>query len=203
MIAAQENYQESNGEEFSKRPRTKNKDGVPFDGAEAFEAGFSAADCPYSSEVDDGDEGDEYDNFIAWNEDWDAAADLKQEAEDEEKSGSVVKEEYRARYKEMGHPTTCGDDLAVILDNLCKGKTATDLQRFEDICEANGVALGKYNRTSNGWQGRLRMTGRNMLARKVWLNNGLLIMPPNFDGAEPSYQMSSEWMATRKFAKGE
>src|SRR6188508_1733523 len=57
---------------------------VPEDGAEAYRLGFSAADCPFSSETED--EG-EYDKFIQWNEAWDAAAD---EAEPEP-TGSVVK----------------------------------------------------------------------------------------------------------------
>jgi hypothetical protein len=173
---------------------THDATGVPLNGRIAYESGFAAADNPFST---DGDE-EEYDNATKWDEEWDAAAD---EAE-EEGPHSVVSEKYRAIYAEQGHPTHCGDDLAVLLNNLCQTKEGTDLGRFEAICEANGVNLGKYNRTSNGWQGRLRMTGRNLLARKVWDNDGMLQMPPDFDGAEPQYQMSSDWMATRKFRKG-
>jgi len=167
--------------------------GVPLDGGTAHAEGFTAADCPYTSETDDEEQ---YAAFETWNEEFDAHAD---EAE-EEKGGSVVKEEYRARYAEMGHPTHCGDDLAVLLNNLCQtSKNGTDLSRFEAICEANGVNLAKYNRTSNGWQGRLRMTGRNMLAKRVYEAGGVLKTP--VEGAEPEYRMSDEWMATRKFVK--
>ena len=168
----------------------RNDKGVPLDGGIAHAEGFTAADCPYSSEDEE-----EYEDFERWNAEFDTHAD---EAE-EEKGGSVVKEEYRARYAEMGHPTHCGDDMAVILNNLCQTKSETDLARFEAICEANGVSLAKYNRTTNGWQGRLRMTGRNMLARRVFEAGGVLKTP--VEGAEPQYQMSAEWMATRKYVK--
>jgi hypothetical protein len=171
----------------------RNSKGVPFDGAQAYREKFTAGDCPFSSETEDEDE---YANFEKWNEDWDAAAD---EAEPEEKGGSVVKDEYRARYAERGHPTHCGDDLANILNNLCLTSQGIDLPRFEAICNANGVSLAKYNRTNNGWQGRLRMTGRNLLARRVYEAGGVLKTP--IEGAEPEYRMSQEWMVTRKFAK--
>lgn len=171
----------------------RNEAGVPLDGGIAHAEKFTAADCPYTSETEDEDE---YDNFIRWNDEYDTHAD---EAE-EEKGGSVVKDEYRARYAEMGHPTHCGDDMATILNNLCQtDKAGTDLERFETICNANGVSLAKYNRTTNGWQGRLRMTGRNLLAKKVYEAGGILKTP--VEGAEPEYQMSQEWMATRKFVK--
>lgn len=168
--------------------------GVPLNGGIAHAEKFTAADCPYTSETEDEEE---YANFERWNEEFDTHAD---EAEEEKIGGSVVKEEYRARYAEMGHPTHCGDDLAVVLNNLCQTtKDGTDLARLETICEANGVNLGKYNRTTNGWQGRLRMTGRNLLARKVFEAGGVLLTP--VEGAEPQYQMSGEWLATRKFKK--
>ena len=171
----------------------RNEAGVPLDGGIAHAEKFTAADCPYTSETEDDEE---YANYIRWNEEYDTHAD---EAE-EEKGGSVVKDEYRARYAEMGHPTHCGDDMAVILNNLCQtDKSGTDIQRFETICNANGVSLAKYNRTTNGWQGRLRMTGRNLLAKKVYEAGGVLKTP--VEGAEPEYQMSQEWMATRKFVK--
>ena len=173
----------------------RSEKGVPLDGATAFAEGLAAADNPYDSETEDDAE---YQRFEQWAADFDEAS---EGAGEEEKGGSVVKEEYRARYAEAGHPSTCGDDLATILDNLCQTKSnGTDLERFEAICEANGISLAKYNRTSQGWQGRLRMTGRNMLARKVWENDGVLLTP--VEGAEPQYKMSDEWMATRRFAKG-
>lgn len=174
-------------------PPTHSEAGVPLNGADAHKAGFTAADCPYTSETEDDDE---YAEFERWNAEFDDAAD---EATEEE-THSVVDEKYRAIYAERGHPTHCGDDLATLLNNLClTEKSGTDLERFEAICEANGVSLAKYNRTSNGWQGRLRMTGRNLLARKVWENDGVVLTP--VEGADPQYQMSAEWMATRKFRK--
>jgi hypothetical protein len=168
---------------------------VPEDGAEAYRLGFSAADCPFSSETE-GDE--EYDKFIEWNADWDAAAD---EAEPEP-VGSVVKEEYRARYAEMGHPTHCGDWLAEFLNDQCivgEGKE-TDLARFEAICNANGVSLAKYNRTTNGWQGRLRMTGRNLL-KAVVVRTGFILVP-NIDGLNDRYDADPEWRAAKMPKKG-
>lgn len=211
---------------MAKRSKKVNTPKVPQDGKEAFLAGFTAADCPYD---------EEHPNFDTWNADWDAAADEASEQRPEEDGGkagelsdgefeegdgaegepppaSVVKEEYRARYAEAGHPTHCGDELAVLLNNLCLTKKGIDLPRFEHICEANGVDLSKYNRTTKGWQGRLRMTGRNKLAGKVFaaggvLRTAILKVDPNneelseaiyLEGAEPEYKLSTEWMASRR-----
>ena len=168
---------------------------VPEDGAEAYRLGFSAADCPFSSETEDSDE---YDKFIEWNAAWDEAAD----AAEPEPTGSVVKEEYRARYAEMGHPTHCGDWLANFLNERCivgDGKE-TDLVRFEQICNANDVSLAKYNRTSNGWQGRLRMTGRNLL-KAVVVRTGFILVP-NGDGLLDKYEADPEWRAAKMPKKG-
>jgi hypothetical protein len=170
----------------------RNAAGIPLDGGQAHKEGFTASDCPYTSETDDEEEYAEYER---WNTEFDEHAD-----EEEEDKGSVVAEKYRAKYAEMGHPTHCGDDLATLLNNLCQTKNETDLGRFEAICNANGVDLSKYNRTTNGWQGRLRMTGRNLLARKVYEAGGLLHTP--IEGADPEgYKMSDEWMATRRYSK--
>lgn len=168
--------------------------GIATDGAVAYREGTPSADCPYSSE-DEEDEG-EYENFLRWNEEWDNAAD---EATDEEgsKGGSVVGEKYRARYAEAGHPTHCGDWLAELLNNLCLTKKDTDLDRFEAICAANGVDTSKYRRSGVGWQGRIRMTGRNLLAKKVYLAGGIILTP--VEGAEPQYKAPAEWMATQRF----
>lgn len=167
----------------------RNEAGVPLNGGTAYREGFKAADCPYTSETESEEE---YREFVLWNEEFDEAADAV--FDEEAPAGSVVADKYRAVYAEAGHPTHCGDHLAVVLNNLCLTKKETDLQRFEDICAANGVNLSKYNRTSKGWQGRLRMTGRNLLAKKVYLNEGKLLTP--IEGAEPHYQMNGEWMAT-------
>jgi len=176
-------------------------------GAEAHAKGLPITANPYP-------EGDEY--WDTWNEQWENAAEeasaqnaaattAEVELEDEEASEapterSVVRAEFRARYAEAGHPSHCGDELAVLLNNLCLAKGGIDMERFEAICAANEVDLSKYNRSTKGWQGRLRMTGRNMLAGKVFANGGV-VKTGGIEGAEPEYKMSAEWMAGRRKVK--
>lgn len=171
----------------------RDEKGVPVDGAIAYKEGFTAADCPFTSETEDDEE---YAKFEKWNDDWDAAADAATDDE-ENKGGSVVKDAYRARYAELGHPNHCGDWLANLLNNLVQGKSQTDIARFEVICDANGVDLSKYNRTTPGWQGRLRMTGRNLLSKKVYLAGGVIKTP--VPGADPEYRAPADWMAAQRF----
>jgi hypothetical protein len=126
--------------------------------------------------------------------------DLEQaETEEEERlSGSVVDERYRATYAERGNPNHCGDAMAVWFDTHCANKAGTDIELFEAICSLNGVDLSKYNRTTRGWQGRLRMTGRNMLARRVYAAGGTMVVPETMGG---TVKFDAEWMASRKFAQ--
>jgi len=154
--------------------------GIHINGAVAFKEGVPAADCPYLDNSDD---------FSRWNNEWDEAAD---QAENPPPKGSVVTNRYRATYSEYGHPTHCGDELAILLNNLCLNKAGINLELFEAICAANGVNLTRYNRTTKGWQGRLRMTGRNLLAKRLKSNGGKLIMPPNM--MPDSYTLSYDWM---------
>ena len=156
---------------------------IPIDGAIAYKEGVMAGDCPYL-------EDDEEEDFNRWNEEWDLAAD-EHESQGPPKIGSVVTNRYRALYSEMGHPTHCGDRLATLLNSLCNNKAGTNLEVFERICKANGVDLSKYNRTGKGWQGRLRMTGRNLLAKRVLENNGLLLMP---EGMGDDVQLGYDWV---------
>jgi hypothetical protein len=128
-------------------------------------------------------------------EELDAEEKAEEDAE-EEKTGSVVKPVYRARYKEGGHPTNCGDELAFFLKDYCKSTEAQSLAIFEHVCELNGVNLAKYNRTTHGWQGRLRMTGRNILSRVVFEAGGKLILQN-----DEVHQMSGEWMANQRFKR--
>lgn len=114
--------------------------------------------------------------------------DLEQmEAEDGEedtRSGSVVgagyKAKYRARAAEMARKPkdvavkalarSCCDWLAVELARrvLTEGKKPTlRVAEFEALLDANGVKHSHWNRTTPGWQGRLRMTGRLALQRVV------------------------------------
>ena len=164
--------------------------GIPTNGAIAYKEGVMAGECPYIEDDPD---------FNRWNEEWDQAADEHEEMVARPKGkGSVITNRYRANYSERGHPTHCGDELALILNELCSNKAGTNIELFEAICSVNNVYLGKYNRTTKGWQGRLRMTGRNLLAKKVVANGGRLILP-EFLG-EDRY-LSEDWIrqAEQKF----
>ena len=134
-------------------------------------------------------------DFNRWNEEWDAAADDNEAAkENRPKVGSVVTNRYRALYSENGHPTHCGDALATLLNSICNNRKGTNLELFEEICAANGVDLTKYNRSTKGWQGRLRMTGRNLLAKRVAENGGILKMPEGL--GEEQYKLDQDWVIT-------
>lgn len=168
--------------------------GVALNGAIAYAEGTPASDCPF-----DGESEDEADDADAWYTAWDEAADAASEAEDA-KGGSVVSEKYRAKYAEAGHPTHCGDWLAEFLNEQCLSKEGTDLARFEAICQLNGVDTSKYRREGVGWQGRLRMTGRNLLAKKVYLAGGILLTPGIEPEAGPdAHKAPAEWMAAQRF----
>lgn len=162
----------------------------PQNGSEAFKQGFMAGDNPYEDGTEEAD---------AWDEAWDEAADAEAAGDDEPLGGSVVRDYYRHKYAEQGHPNHCGDWLAVTLNNLVQGKTQTDLERFEAICNANGVSLDKYNRTTPGWQGRLRMTGRNLLVKKVYLAEGVLTLPAGmFPDLGDTLRAPADWMAGQR-----
>ena len=154
--------------------------GIPTDGGIAYKEGVMAGDCPYLEE-------DRW-NFDRWNDEWDAAADIGTAPP---KVGSVVTNRYRAKYSESGHPTHCGDELALYLNSLCNNKAGTNLELFEQICQMNGVDLSKYARAGKGWQGRIRMTGRNLLAKRILSNNGKLILP---EWAGSERQFDEDWM---------
>jgi hypothetical protein len=170
------------------KPHKINK--IPTHGGEAFRQGYMAADCPFLEEDVE---------FDAWNEEFDAAADAptpQVEEEEEKKPVSVVKMKYRAIYAERGTPTTCNDELAQKLDNLVKNAKGTNIEYFDMIMAANEVDMSKYSRTTPGWQGRYRMTGRNMLAKKVHANGGLFKVPNGVD-----MQMSADWMSQQRFQR--
>lgn len=103
---------------------------------------------------------------------------------------SVVKPKYRAIYAEAGHPAHCGDELAEKLNNLVNNSKGTNIEFFQMIMQANEIDMSKYKTTGNGWQGRYRMTGRNLLAKKLRDNGGVLKLPNG-----EVLQMSSEWMS--------
>jgi hypothetical protein len=122
-----------------------------------------------------------------------AEIDAAHEIDEEERVGSVVSEKYRARYAEAGHPNTCGDWLADVLDGICKNKEGFNLELFAVICNANDIDMSKYKTEKASDRGRYRMTGRNKLSRIVWLT-GELKMPDTINGGE-SYRAPQEWRA--------
>lgn len=140
---------------------------------------------------------------------------LEDDEPDDEDRGSVVPPKYKAIYAEAGHPTHCGDWLAETLNRFCRvndehGKETTDLDRLETIANANDVAPQRYGKlgvATNGWQGRFRMTIRNMLAPRV-ASKGFLFVP---DGAgvdaDQEFTAPDEWrakhMPKQKPAKGD
>lgn len=173
----------------------RNEAGIALDGAIAYKEGTPAGDNPHDT---DGTE-EEYALAALWDEAWDAAAD-EAEANGTEQTtgGSVVNNRYRERYAELGHPTHCGDWLATTLNAMCGGKAVTDLALFEEICGMNNVNTAKYRREGIGWQGRIRMTGRNLLAKQVFLQNGVLNVPPQFSETG-ALQAPKEWVAAQRF----
>lgn len=172
----------------------RSENGVALDGATAYAEGVMAADNPFEEGTGEADE---------WDAQWDQAADDAPEQREDDKTGSVVSSRYRAKYAELGHPTHCGDWLANLLNNYCIGDKETDLTTLETICGLNGISLDKYNRTTPGWQGRLRMTGRNLLARIVWKNKKIMV--PDTAGQHPdqflTIEAPADWISAQRFAK--
>lgn len=191
LEAGEDEWTPINGTLPEAKPDDTHINGVAKSGAIAYSEGTPVSDCPY---LEDSEE------WSRWNEEWDEAADQAIEAETHQMNGvgSVVTNRYRAHYTELGHPTHCGDDLAILLNNICQNKAGTNLELFEAICAANDVDLARYNRTKKGWQGRLRMTGRNLLAKKIIKQGGVVKMPP---GLGEDKKLSEEWLinAEHKF----
>lgn len=165
--------------------------GISTDGRVAYEEGTLTADCPFNPESDDAEEAAKAE---AWYWNWDAAADEAAEADDEEKGGSVVSSHFRAKYAEAGHPTHCGDWLATTLIGYTTNDAGINVDLFEEICKLNSVDLTKYKREGNGWQGRLRMTGRNILAKNIYRAGGVLHLPNDLTSQAPE-----EWMSSQRY----
>lgn len=117
---------------------------------------------------------------------------------------SVVGSKYKAKYAERaanmhrkpkGVPKkalkrSTNDWLAIELARrTLDPKAHIDISTFEAILDANGVKHEHWNRTTRGWQGRLRMTGRLALQRIV-AENGELALP---DGT--SIPAPKSWIA--------
>lgn len=163
---------------------------VPTSGRAAHRKGIHITECPFAEDTPE---------YIKWNEDWEASAEealTSVSDEGEKKPASVVKPKYRAIYAELGHPTTCGDELAEKIDNLVKNAKGTNIEYLLRIADANEVNYSKYNMTNPGWQGRIRMTVRNMLAKKVHANGGVLKLPDTTE-----LRMSADWMSSQRFQR--
>lgn len=91
---------------------------------------------------------------------------------------------YRAKATAMGRTSKaakrCNNDwLAQELEGECIGKGGVfDLPRFVAILEANGVDANRWPSRTNGWEGRLRMTGAIVL-RGVVGKSGVFRTPEN------------------------
>lgn len=122
-----------------------------------------------------------------------AAAIDQQLVADLARARSVVKGSYKVAYAERVkagakgkkgvskkvQARCCGDWLALELAaRTTDPKTgAINVSAFEAILSANGVAHEHWNRTTKGWQGRLRMTGRLALQKVVAEADGELELP--------------------------
>lgn len=133
-----------------------------------------------------------------------ADAILEQAEADAARPRSVVAPTYKVKYAERALSArgkkgvakkvvarSCGDWLALELAALCVDPQTKhlDVAKFEGILDANSVKHDHWNRTTPGWQGRLRMTGRLALQRVV-AETGVLLLP---DGTE--LQAPKAWVA--------
>lgn len=103
---------------------------------------------------------------------------------------SVVSPSYKLKYAERALTArkpkavsrkaaarSCGDWLAMEIAKVCLvERDRLSVSTFEALLDANGVEHAHWNRTSKGWQGRLRMTGRLALQRVV-AESGELELP--------------------------
>ncbi len=112
---------------------------------------------------------------------------------------SVVKPAYKLAYAERALTArkpkgmskkaaarSCNDWLAQQIALACLDeKSQLRVGDFEALLDANGVAHAHWNRTTKGWQGRLRMTGRLALQRVVAEADGELELPNGSTIAAP------------------
>lgn len=112
--------------------------------------------------------------------------------EDAARSNSVVKANYKLAYAARAilaripkgvsrkvAARSCGDWLSMEIAKRCivGKKNKLDVAMFESLLSANGIEHEQWNRTSKGWQGRLRMTGRLALQRVVAEAEGEMELP--------------------------
>lgn len=109
-------------------------------------------------------------------------AEAAQELEEEAAGRSVVPDKYKERYKAEGHAGNCGDWLASLLIELTTDKAnGYNCDTMNAIADANGTKTDHLKTTSKGWQGRHRMTARNLLVKKV-AAKGAVILPAGIGG---------------------
>lgn len=117
------------------------------------------------------------------------------DAEDEEvlRGGSVVPDKYKKQYAADGHPGNCGDWLALTLEPLVTNQASKfDPDAMDEIARLNNIDTSKLNRDSRGWQGRFRMTTRNMMV-KVVAKSGVLHVPASEKG--DTVAAPTDWIA--------
>ena len=118
------------------------------------------------------------------------------EAEDEPEKRTVVPDIYKARYAAMGHPNTCGDWLALVLNGICLTAEGFQVEPMVAICDANGVDAERYlARRTRGWQGRFRMSARNKL-KGVVAKAGMVLIPDGVDeDGQRELAAPADWIA--------
>jgi hypothetical protein len=124
-------------------------------------------------------------------------------AEDNAKSGSVVRSAYKHRYanravaaglSRKAAQRSSWDWLAQTLAGECLGEgDRISIAKFLAILDCNGIDHSRWQNRSKGWEGRLRMTGRLAL-QKVVAESTELRLPDGEVLTAPE-----EWVA--KFAR--
>jgi len=87
------------------------------------------------------------------------------DADDEARTGSLIKDHYKEAYKAGGHADDCGDWLAETLRRLTHDANGFVRGNFTALCELNGVTdWSKYlTGPERGQNGRLKMSAGNRL----------------------------------------
>jgi hypothetical protein len=145
-------------------------------------------------EASEDDEGEDFSDNSGFVEEGAVGMDGADAEDDEEASskGSVVNYKYRKIYRDAGHPDNCGDWLATELEGLCHNADGFDFDAYTVILDHNAVEWAKYateeKKATRGWQGRLRMTTRAILQRKVAVAGKLNI------SATKSLKAPADWV---------
>lgn len=122
----------------------------------------------------------------------DEGADDEEETEEGDKSASVVKPKYKARYAERALKGTCSDAMAKAFAAFTKlndegkpdPKGDLDMGRVRQVAADNGVSLKGYKTSGRGWQGRQRMTLGNILRGMIRQGTDVKVGTQSFKGDE-------------------